>query len=112
MPQEVSRYLDGDALADALVSGIHRVIGEQDFLNHINVFPVADGDTGPDEVEVAADLLAAHAPDAPVFLQPVTPIGGSPALSPADCDRLADVLLSRRLDVRVVPQVHKILGVR
>jgi DegV family protein with EDD domain len=46
LPQEVSRYLDGDALADALVSGIHRVIGEQDFLNHINVFPVADGDTG------------------------------------------------------------------
>jgi len=42
----VTRYLDGDALADALVSGIHRVIGEQDYLNHINVFPVADGDTG------------------------------------------------------------------
>jgi len=42
----VTRYLDGDALADALVSGIHRVIGAQDYLNHINVFPVADGDTG------------------------------------------------------------------
>ena len=46
MPQDITRYLDGDALADALISGIHRVIGEQDFLNHINVFPVADGDTG------------------------------------------------------------------
>ena len=46
MTAAVTRYLDGDALADALVSGIHRVIGEQDFLNHINVFPVADGDTG------------------------------------------------------------------
>jgi DegV family protein with EDD domain len=42
----LSKYLDGAALADALVSGIHRVIGSQDFLNHINVFPVADGDTG------------------------------------------------------------------
>jgi DegV family protein with EDD domain len=42
----VTRTLDGDALADALVSGIHRVIGEQELLNHINVFPVADGDTG------------------------------------------------------------------
>ena len=39
-------YLDGDNLASALISGIHRVIGEQDFLNQINVFPVADGDTG------------------------------------------------------------------
>lgn len=28
------------------MSGIHCVIGEQDFLNRINVFPVADGDTG------------------------------------------------------------------
>jgi len=46
LPQVVTTYIDGDALADALVSGIHRVIGEQDFLNHINVFPVADGDTG------------------------------------------------------------------
>ena len=42
----LSKYLDGAALTDALVSGIHRVIGAQDFLNHINVFPVADGDTG------------------------------------------------------------------
>jgi len=42
----ISRYLDGDTLATALVSGIYRVIGEQDFLNRINVFPVADGDTG------------------------------------------------------------------
>jgi DegV family protein with EDD domain len=46
LPGPVTKQLDGDALADALVSGIHCVIGEQDFLNHINVFPVADGDTG------------------------------------------------------------------
>ena len=39
-------HLDGDRFAHALVSGIHRVIDEQDFLNRINVFPVADGDTG------------------------------------------------------------------
>ena len=46
MPDPVAKYLDGAALANALVSGIHRVIADQDFLNHINVFPVADGDTG------------------------------------------------------------------
>ena len=46
MAQAVSSHVDGNALASALVSGIHRVIGEQDLLNHINVFPVADGDTG------------------------------------------------------------------
>lgn len=38
--------VDGKALAAALVSGIHRVIGQQEYLNRINVFPVADSDTG------------------------------------------------------------------
>ncbi len=46
MKDTVGRYVDGDAFAAALISGIHRVIGEQDFLNRINVFPVADSDTG------------------------------------------------------------------
>jgi DegV family protein with EDD domain len=39
-------HIDGDTLAKALVSGIHRVIGQQELLNRINVFPVADSDTG------------------------------------------------------------------
>jgi DegV family protein with EDD domain len=38
--------IDGDTLALALISGIHRVIGQQELLNRINVFPVADSDTG------------------------------------------------------------------
>ncbi len=46
MNDSVSTHLDGNKLASALISGIHRVIDEQDFLNRINVFPVADGDTG------------------------------------------------------------------
>ena len=46
MADTVTKYLDGAALADALTSGIHKVIAAQEFLNRINVFPVADGDTG------------------------------------------------------------------
>ena len=38
--------IDGKILAAALISGIHRVIALQDLLNRINVFPVADSDTG------------------------------------------------------------------
>lgn len=38
--------MHGDGFAAALTSGIYRVIGEQEHLNAINVFPVADGDTG------------------------------------------------------------------
>lgn len=42
----VSTHVNGDAFAAALASGIHCVINEQDLLNRINVYPVADGDTG------------------------------------------------------------------
>ena len=42
----VSLHLDGQHLALALRSGIHQVMAEQEILNRINVFPVADGDTG------------------------------------------------------------------
>jgi len=42
----VTTTLSGERFATALVSGVHRVIDAQDVLNQINVFPVADGDTG------------------------------------------------------------------
>jgi DegV family protein with EDD domain len=42
----VSTKLTGDGFANALISGIHRVIDDQEILNQINVFPVPDGDTG------------------------------------------------------------------
>lgn len=38
--------IDGERFAAALTSGIHRVLGQQELLNRINVFPVADSDTG------------------------------------------------------------------
>ncbi|MEN7344233.1 MAG: DegV family protein [Pseudomonadota bacterium] len=40
------QFLDGDAMRLALRNGVQRVIRSQDGLNKINVFPVADGDTG------------------------------------------------------------------
>ena len=46
MSEGVSKHINGDAFAAALRSGIHRVLGQQELLNRINVFPVADSDTG------------------------------------------------------------------
>ncbi|MEL7296007.1 MAG: DegV family protein [Pseudomonadota bacterium] len=40
------QFLDGEAMRLALRNGVQRVIKSQDGLNRINVFPVADGDTG------------------------------------------------------------------
>jgi hypothetical protein len=58
-----SIYLDGDSLRKALVSGTHRVMADQDFLNKINVFPVADGDTGTNlSLSLGATLGVLQAP--------------------------------------------------
>ena len=46
MSAPLPTHLTGEDLASALISGIHRVVDEQEILNQINVFPVADGDTG------------------------------------------------------------------
>ena len=46
MSEPASTQLSGDSFASALISGIHRVIDDQELLNQINVFPVPDGDTG------------------------------------------------------------------
>jgi len=53
--------IDTGLFATALRSGIHRVIREQETLNRINVFPVADGDTGTNlcvSLGAALDTLA------------------------------------------------------
>jgi DegV family protein with EDD domain len=47
------RHLDGKQLYQALVSGLEAVERKRDYLNRINVFPVADGDTG---TNIAATL--------------------------------------------------------
>ena len=73
---------------------------------------IVDGDTTADEIGKAADLLARHASGRRVFLQPVTPLGGSPELPRQNLDVFVDLLVARAIDVRVVPQVHKVLRVR
>ncbi|MED5330948.1 MAG: radical SAM protein, partial [Planctomycetota bacterium] len=73
---------------------------------------VVDGATPVEEVGRAADLLSRYFPRAPVFLQPVTPLGTILAVSPALLESFLDQLAVRSLDARVVPQVHKVLKVR
>ena len=44
-------------LRRALISGVHRVMASRDELNRINVFPVADGDTGNNLVATLGSVL-------------------------------------------------------
>jgi len=68
-----------------------------------------------DEAELAGalDALAAAAPGIRCFLQPATPVAGGPR-APSAGRLLAWSLASRRrqLDLRVLPQVHPLMGAR
>jgi organic radical activating enzyme len=64
------------------------------------------------EVDAAFDAVAGIHPAAVVVLQPVTPTGGvREAPSAARLLALAERAAARGLDVRVIPQTHKQLGV-
>lgn len=52
-------YLDGLRLDRALRAGIRRLLAERDEINRINVFPVADGDTGTNLALTMGSIAAA-----------------------------------------------------
>ena len=71
--------------------------------------PVNDR-TDPGEVTRAIDLVAKNAPNAPVFLQPIAFPGSALSLSREKLDLFFDTARRRIEVVRVLPQIHPILG--
>ena len=73
--------------------------------------PVDEG-TAVDEVERGAALVAAVEPAVPLFLTPLTPPDGTElTITPATLECLHAVASRRHPDVRVLPQLHKVLGI-
>lgn len=57
MPLPVDNSLGAATLRRALIAGVRRVIASRDGLNRINVFPVADGDTGNNLASTLGSVL-------------------------------------------------------
>jgi 7-carboxy-7-deazaguanine synthase len=73
--------------------------------------PVDDG-TAPEDVERGAWLVAAVAPRAPLFLTPITePATPRLTAEPGTLERLHALASRLHPDVRVLPQLHKVLGI-
>lgn len=71
-----------------------------------------DAATSPDEVELGARLLAGVAPAVPLFLTPLTePATARFAIDAHGLERLHAVASRHVADVRVLPQLHKVLGI-
>jgi len=73
---------------------------------------VVSAETDADEVEVCADMVAGIMPAAVLVIQPVTPVRrGTHPPSSDHLLRLQAVALLRHRDVRIIPQVHRVLRV-
>jgi 7-carboxy-7-deazaguanine synthase len=71
-----------------------------------------DEATDPDEVARGAALVAAAGPRVPLFLTPLTdPVTARLAITPAALESLHALASRHHGDVRVLPQLHKVLGI-
>ena len=85
-----------------------KILKDKNLFIKIVVLP----DTGIGEVEKIASDLKSRGIDVPLVLQPVTPQGK--VRNAPDNKKLMDIADScakHLTDVRIIPQVHKILGV-
>jgi organic radical activating enzyme len=71
---------------------------------------VVDATTSAEEVVQAAMLVHRHAPETPFVLQPRTTAAG-PVPAGRDLLKLQQVAAEHYHDVRIIPQVHPLLGV-
>jgi len=71
---------------------------------------VAGGRAAAEFEPILADVLAC-APELPLVLQPVTPLNGVRAPTPAVLGELCEAARERGLSVRVLPQIHRQLGI-
>jgi organic radical activating enzyme len=72
---------------------------------------VVSGERSLDDFGPLLDEVEKRAPGLTVYLQPATPMGGSSAPSTETLAGLAEVARDRDLSVRVVPQMHRMLGI-
>ncbi|MGI5818653.1 MAG: 7-carboxy-7-deazaguanine synthase QueE [Armatimonadota bacterium] len=65
-----------------------------------------------EELEEVYAQIAAVDPACPVFIQPVTATGGARPPGGLDLIRFRAIAMKRLRDVRVMPQIHKLLGLK
>ncbi len=73
---------------------------------------VVTEDTTEEELAEVYDQIAAVDPACPVFIQPVTPVGDIRPPNGLDLIRFRAIAMTRLRDVRVMPQIHPVLGLR
>jgi organic radical activating enzyme len=79
--------------------------------HNVSVKIVVGDDTDTEEIRHVCDIIASVDRAVPLFLQPLTLPGGSIGITAAHVMRLQELASSLLPDVRVMPQMHKLLGI-
>lgn len=89
----------------------HRQFLELASAVEVSVKIVIGNTTDEEEIMQVCEIISAANPSAPLFLQPLTLPDGALGVSVPHIFRLQELAASRIRDVRVMPQMHKLLGV-
>lgn len=73
---------------------------------------VVSGGTTEEEIDALLGVFERAGAASQLFLQPVTPLAGGPAAPTLEqCFQWQDRGLARGMDLRILPQVHKLMGI-
>lgn len=89
----------------------HRFFLQTAQARNVSVKVVVSDDTAADEIRQVCDIIAAVNPAIPLFLQPLSLSCDSIGISGVHILALQEVAASLVADVRVIPQMHKLLKV-
>ena len=87
----------------------HRAFLQIAAASTVSVKVVVGDETSGEEIQQVCEIISEVAPQTPLFLQPVS-ASGHVAVAAAHLMRLQEIASSRVADVRVIPQMHLMLG--
>lgn len=90
---------------------IHALFLQEACGSNVSVKIVVGDSTPDDEIRQVCEVISSVDVSIPLFLQPITLSGGRIGINPVRILRLHELASSRLPDVRVIPQMHNILGV-
>lgn len=91
---------------------IHRIFLEKALAKEVFVKSVITADTTVDDIEKMCDIISGINRNIPLVLQPVTPVGGAEEPAQERLLGFKEMCSSRLRKVSIVPQLHKIIGVK
>jgi organic radical activating enzyme len=90
---------------------LHALFLQEAYGNNVSVKVVVGETTSEDEIRQVCDVISSVDPALPLFLQPLTLLSGKVGITAKQILHIQELAASRLSNVRVIPQMHKLIGV-